>query len=520
MHTCNTRNVSKSVKTPSTSPKSSGATSTGSKSKPKAKKAEDSLQRIPGVGPKYEKLFQGREIHKVSDLVQLHYETHQADEDATREFILKTVGIRNSGHMDQIVNYLKKDALAGSVSQQEASGLLATADSGSPSGSSSSSEHPDWSCAGPRVTLSVEGNISAGKSTFLKILESQGVNQHMQVVPEPVDKWQSVGDGKVNLLMEFYREPTRYAYTFQNYVFLTRVMQERDSYTNSQMCRLLERSVFSDRMVFVRAVHAAKFMSDTELAIYDSWFTPVLNTMPTIVPNGFIYLRAGPQTCHRRMLKRARSEEGGVQLDYLQELHERHEDWLWAGGSRAADCRNLWVGPTQQLLVNSNPSGVPPSSGPPPSGAASVGVLQPGMLPLMPEVPSAIRDNVLILDTNKAAHMHPRLHHIPALVLDCDTDVDVERDEEYKAHVANQVRTYVEYVKSYKTAKAQFNQSTRGEPHPLNGYYLRDELDNVLYRFNGAGKEYDVFLPGSSKVILPGDKGNKGDKGLSLPTVS
>ena len=32
-----------------------------------------------------------------------------------------------------------------------------------------------------RVTLSVEGNISAGKSTFLKILESQGSFEDLQV---------------------------------------------------------------------------------------------------------------------------------------------------------------------------------------------------------------------------------------------------------------------------------------------------------------------------------------------------
>ena len=35
--------------------------------------------------------------------------------------------------------------------------------------------------------------------------------------------------------------------------------------------RLLERSVFSDRMVFVRAVHEAKWLSEMELSIYDSW---------------------------------------------------------------------------------------------------------------------------------------------------------------------------------------------------------------------------------------------------------
>ena len=40
-----------------------------------------------------------------------------------------------------------------------------------------------------------------------------------------MDKWQNVGEGKVNLLMEFYQNPQRFAYTFQNYVFLTRMMQ-------------------------------------------------------------------------------------------------------------------------------------------------------------------------------------------------------------------------------------------------------------------------------------------------------
>ena len=42
-------------------------------------------------------------------------------------------------------------------------------------------------------------------------------------------------------------------------------LQERDSYSKS-MCRLLERSVFSDRMVFVRAVHKSKFINDTEVS--------------------------------------------------------------------------------------------------------------------------------------------------------------------------------------------------------------------------------------------------------------
>lgn len=56
------------------------------------------------------------------------------------------------------------------------------------------------------------------------ILEPAEHNVLEQVVQEPVAKWQGA-NGAPNLLQMFYREPARYAYTFQNYVFMTRVMQ-------------------------------------------------------------------------------------------------------------------------------------------------------------------------------------------------------------------------------------------------------------------------------------------------------
>jgi hypothetical protein len=55
--------------------------------------------------------------------------------------------------------------------------------------------------------------------------------------------------------------------------------QEEGSCRGTAPLRLLERSVFSDRMVFVRAVHEARWMDDMELAVYDSWcaHAPVLS---------------------------------------------------------------------------------------------------------------------------------------------------------------------------------------------------------------------------------------------------
>lgn len=83
-----------------------------------------------------------------------------------------------------------------------------------------------------------------------------------------------------------------------------------------------------------------------EISIYDSWFDPVVSSLPGLIPDGFIYLRASPDTCHKRMMVRKRSEEGGVTLDYLRGLHEKHESWLLpskGGGSGVLSVSQLPV---------------------------------------------------------------------------------------------------------------------------------------------------------------------------------
>ena len=70
----------------------------------------------------------------------------------------------------------------------------------------------------------------------------QGDCVGLQVVPEPVDKWQNIQDTNggqpSNLLEAFYRNPERYAYTFQNYVFVTRLMQVRAQLATCQYIKL------------------------------------------------------------------------------------------------------------------------------------------------------------------------------------------------------------------------------------------------------------------------------------------
>ena len=84
---------------------------------------------------------------------------------------------------------------------------------------------------GNAITFCVEGNIGAGKSTYLDMVKS--VNDHatvhemVEVVPEPVDMWQDVAGSGENLLQLFYQDPKRYAFTFQQYVLITRIRRVR-----------------------------------------------------------------------------------------------------------------------------------------------------------------------------------------------------------------------------------------------------------------------------------------------------
>ncbi|CAN1293766.1 Deoxycytidine kinase [Linum perenne] len=299
-----------------------------------------------------------------------------------------------------------------------------------------------------RITFCVEGNISVGKTTFLQRIVSDTIELRdlVEVVPEPIDKWQDIGPDHFNILDAFYAQPDRYAYTFQNYVFVTRVMQERESSIGLKPLRLMERSVFSDRMVFVRAVHEAKWMNEMEISIYDSWFDPVVSVLPGLVPDGFIYLRATPDTCHKRMKHRQRAEEGGVSLDYLRGLHEKHESWLFP--------------------MESGNHGIFSVHRPP--------------LQLDSSIHPDIRDQVFFLQGD---HMHSSIQKVPALVLDCEANIDLNKDTEAKEHYARQVSAFFKYVKQMKEVS-----STPGEAGVPNT------------------KPRQIILPREGGLLLPNGK--------------
>lgn len=84
----------------------------------------------------------------------------------------------------------------------------------------------------------------------------------------------------------------------------------------------------------------------------------MVQASPTLVPDGFIYLRATPDICMGRMKRRSRVEEVGVQMEYLQGLHQKHEDWLrFPPPTAAADWRNP-AGMSLPSVLKGSPHGL------------------------------------------------------------------------------------------------------------------------------------------------------------------
>ena len=178
----------------------------------------------------------------------------------------------------------------------------------------------------------IEGNIGSGKSTLCRKLNED--MSDAEVIFEPVDKWRNTIDEKTgnNILQNFYVDQERWSYSFQTYTFLTRmedVMKKQE-----KPIRFIERSIYTDKLVFARTLFDTEKMTSLEWNMYNRWFDWLSEECFTRTkrPSGFIYIRADPKTSYDRMLKRERSEEKCVPLDYLTTVSEYHDQWLMQEG--------------------------------------------------------------------------------------------------------------------------------------------------------------------------------------------
>ena len=182
-------------------------------------------------------------------------------------------------------------------------------------------------------TVIVEGNVGSGKTTFLNRFMSSAnatrknpLSEHVEVIPEPVSKWQNLHGS--NLLQLMYEDPKRWSLMFQSYVHLTMV-QQHTNIQSTKPIRMMERSLFSARYCFNENLYRNGYLTDTEYAALSEWFEFLTNCPKlNFQVDQIVYLRTDPEVAYERIKKRSRSEEISVPFSYIKDLHELHEEWL------------------------------------------------------------------------------------------------------------------------------------------------------------------------------------------------
>jgi deoxyadenosine/deoxycytidine kinase len=170
----------------------------------------------------------------------------------------------------------------------------------------------------------VEGNIGAGKSTFLKLIAQR--LPHISIALEPLQNWQRSEKGQ-SLLKDFYEQPQRWAYTLETLTMMCRVREHLQEQRNENPNRIMERSIYSGHYCFAKNGYEHAFMSDLEWNMYSEQFD-FLIPQSCRAPHGFIYLRVDPEISFERIQKRNRESEKNITLEYLKQIHEKHESFL------------------------------------------------------------------------------------------------------------------------------------------------------------------------------------------------
>lgn len=165
------------------------------------------------------------------------------------------------------------------------------------------------------IRASIEGNIGVGKSTLIRHIRK---SSQCTVEEEPIHLW--TNHNGVNLLAANYREPSKYAYHLQHLIIKT--MTE----LHLAKPRIMERSLSSSQYCFTEVLCESQKLTHIEFRILEQQYNDSLRQVE--LPNLLIYLRSNPEDLLKQIQLRNRPGESELTIDYLRQLHDKHEKWL------------------------------------------------------------------------------------------------------------------------------------------------------------------------------------------------
>ena len=163
--------------------------------------------------------------------------------------------------------------------------------------------------------IAVSGNIGAGKTTLTQML-SKHYGWEMRLEPVVVNPY----------LEDYYKDIKRWSFALEVYFLKERFRDVLDiAHTNKTIIQ--DRSIFEGVYVFVENNYRQGNLSETDFHTYMELFDLMTNI--TKIPDLMIYLRKSVPELVRQIQKRGRDYEQTMQLDYLEGLNNRYEDFIF-----------------------------------------------------------------------------------------------------------------------------------------------------------------------------------------------
>jgi deoxyadenosine/deoxycytidine kinase len=203
--------------------------------------------------------------------------------------------------------------------------------------------------------ISIEGNIGSGKTTLLSNLqEYYKNNSNVVFLKEPVDEWGKIKDENgETILKKFYADQEKYSFPFQMMAYVSRLKVLRDTLkkiknnsnnpNNSNIIIITERSLYTDKMVFAKMLYDSKKIEYINYQIYLNWFDTFSEEFPV---HKVVYVQTEPEKCYQRIVKRSRTGEENIPLEYLTSCSDYHNNML---NKNLEDCVCL-----DQLVLDGN----------------------------------------------------------------------------------------------------------------------------------------------------------------------
>ena len=162
--------------------------------------------------------------------------------------------------------------------------------------------------------IAIAGNIGSGKTSLTEILSAHyGAKAYYEDIDNPY-------------IADFYEDMNRWAFNFQMFFLGSRINQTLQMLSESTGHVVQDRTIHEDAHIFAGNLHQMGLMSSRDYGTYMKIFTLATDLVPS--PDILIYLKASVPTLVRQILKRGREYEKNIDLEYLERLNNRYNEWI------------------------------------------------------------------------------------------------------------------------------------------------------------------------------------------------